>query len=850
MGRDLHAPGWSWETEGRARASRHQSFSARVHSIQSESSGGFSAEAFTAGLLERSAQSFNQKELTEIQSLSHEADAEMFFTGMLQFGQRLQDRGKLELAAEVYAAIVGASACGGRPHAGTDACSLEGLHTASLQAGTHMGVPLQVSEWAQKKLDTILGKGSAGLRAEVLIRGFAEAATDYRMILPLIAGSVVGQTVRAATLSRFATARATWLTRGLNARFAAGFAGYAAEVPVFAMSARLLAGPNGSTVSQDLQRAALTLGALKVFGYAGNQGFLKLHGFNELAVPTRLHGLARVNRVAIPQASLFLGLMGSHHLEAWAGLRPQVDGATTATDTLATMVSLGVGSHLGHRLLGPRFAAFQAELAGRTSDKNVGAGLVSAPLARLFGKNPNYATSPQSGRTTMPRHSSGVSLDPPLQNLPTSLMPQHGEGGGRGKKPGEDPPARAVQQQPRTTARPVVIQEATESVDFTRLQELLGRLHREMPLAVRQRMELLPAGFQREMMAALEEAGLEMGPGGFFTHQTDEAKRKTAKTGGKQHRLEAKNQLVPEGALVLKRNVPVAIFFNESVTRTDRGWIEPTLEGKESVIEIEHGKGELPATGKEVTAQDLFDFYNIVFHQGRHFKGFLILLKNRKADIQPLAPIVQDLDTLLKQGLDQLLARQFQEALSTFKRTDAVVIEFRRVMRGIANTVGLEVDPVTGMIYPLPPGEGPLPPRAQPTPTQAHRLEPRRKALQEAKPAAEIQRNPEQQTAYEEALEMKKGWWSAWGVVLREPKRVRDDLKKIMPRLTPEDRLTLALQIVEQLGSVDPELLPSNTSYVLMPLLPLLKATDRLTLVLKIEGPQKTATGIGTSDGP
>ncbi len=366
MGRDLLAPGWSWETEGRARASRHQSFSARVHSNQSESSGGFSAAAFTGGLLERSAQSFNQKEVLEIQSLSQEADPEMFFSGVLQFGQRLQDRGKLELATEVYSAIVGASACGGRPHAGTDGCSLEGLHTASLQAGGHMGPPLQISEQAQKRLDAILGKGSAGLRAEVLIRGFADAATDYRMILPMIAGSVVGQTVRAATLSRFAnSARATWLTRGLNARFAAGFAGYAAEVPVFAMSARLLAGPNGSTVSQDLQTAALTLGALKVFGYAGQQGFLKIHGFHELAVPTRLHGLARFNRVAIPQASLFLGLMGSHHLEAWAGLRPQVDGATTVTDTLATMVSLGVGSHLGHRVMGQKFAVFQGEMGLR-----------------------------------------------------------------------------------------------------------------------------------------------------------------------------------------------------------------------------------------------------------------------------------------------------------------------------------------------------------------------------------------------------------------------------------------------------------------------------------------------------
>ncbi len=369
------ASGWRWETGVRAWTSRHQSFSSRQQSNQNRFNG---PEALTRLFGEDRdfiQKKFGARNFEELASLAGETNSEMFYTGMLSFGQRLQDQGKSELAAEVYSAIVGAGLVSAPGHGGG---MLDPLRPSNdLPAGGRTdvpldplqrlpGPPLQVADLAQKKLNAILGTGSTGLRAEILIKNFAAASADSNMIIPMLAGSVVAQSVRAATLGRLAgSTRAAWVTRGFGARFTAGFAGYAAEVPVFAMSARLLSDSNGSTVSADLQRAAVTLGALKIFGYGGNQAFLKLHGYNELGIPARLGAMAGFNRVFLPQASIFLGLMSAHKLEEFAGLRPHVDGATTVTDTLASMVSMSVGMHLGHGLLGPKFSQYQMELGKR-----------------------------------------------------------------------------------------------------------------------------------------------------------------------------------------------------------------------------------------------------------------------------------------------------------------------------------------------------------------------------------------------------------------------------------------------------------------------------------------------------
>src|SRR5262249_7717543 len=63
----------------------------------------------------------------------------------------------------------------------------------------------------------------------------------------------------------------------------------------------------------------------------------------------------------LPQLASFTGLLVSRRFAEGLGLRQKTDDATTVTDTLAAMLSLGVGSQLGHAALGPRFARLQCE---------------------------------------------------------------------------------------------------------------------------------------------------------------------------------------------------------------------------------------------------------------------------------------------------------------------------------------------------------------------------------------------------------------------------------------------------------------------------------------------------------
>ncbi len=288
-------------------------------------------------------QKVGEQRLQEILSISECRNSEEYWASALNFGVRLKQNHQLAEAGGV-------------------------LEWIGQSAGSE-----NIRLRAQAELDAILGKGNAGLRAEFLVSRFSHDVTDHRMIVPMIAGSAAFSLVRTATLARLAGASArTWYQTGLGARAVSGLAGFAVEVPVFSMSSRGLMQLGGEAISwdstsvgKDLAGATLTLGTLKLLGFAGNQGFLKIHGFNELGVVTRLNGLAKFNQVFIPQGSMFLGMLAAHKLEEKIGLRPHVDGATTVMDTLASQLSLGIGSHLGHQMLGAKFASFQKELGVR-----------------------------------------------------------------------------------------------------------------------------------------------------------------------------------------------------------------------------------------------------------------------------------------------------------------------------------------------------------------------------------------------------------------------------------------------------------------------------------------------------
>ncbi|MDL1872501.1 hypothetical protein FBR05_09860 [Deltaproteobacteria bacterium PRO3] len=209
---------------------------------------------------------------------------------------------------------------------------------------------------ARAEADAIEGKGAAGPRAEFLLSRFCKDATDARVIAPMIAATLVGQVAGTAALGRLMGRPASWLTRGFGAELGAGAFGYGAEVVTFAGLNRALAPHPNGPFSHDLARSALTIGALKLSGFAVNSA---------LAGPgTRFvaRGRAPTLPFAAHQAGAFVGLTASHKLEEHWGLRPRVEGSTFLLDTFASLVSLGVGAHLGQRALGERFADFRSEL--------------------------------------------------------------------------------------------------------------------------------------------------------------------------------------------------------------------------------------------------------------------------------------------------------------------------------------------------------------------------------------------------------------------------------------------------------------------------------------------------------
>src|SRR5262249_20547285 len=153
-------------------------------------------------------------------------------------------------------------------------------------------------------------------------------------------------------------------TLGIGRTFLPAIFGFAAEIPAFALSShafRKLGAEGGSEISigQELASTAITLGVLKVFGAIGDHAFKKIQAYNELGMASRFAGLARFTQLALPQVTTFLGMLGAHRMEEILGLRQPVEGATTVTDTIASMFSLHVGSKLGHGILGERFQRWQ-----------------------------------------------------------------------------------------------------------------------------------------------------------------------------------------------------------------------------------------------------------------------------------------------------------------------------------------------------------------------------------------------------------------------------------------------------------------------------------------------------------
>jgi len=234
-------------------------------------------------------------------------------------------------------------------------------------------MPDELHERASRELGAILGQGSVGLRCEVLIGRFGEQSTDYKTILPMLAAGAVGSIFEAKLATSLLQRPSGWITRGWGAKIFSTIGGFVPEFTSFALMNRALEKKSDSSLLQDLGRSALSLGSLKLFSALGHRAVQGLSS-------TTLTGGAiqnlsqKIPQVLIPQVSVFLGMFASHKIEEGLKLRDHLDGATTSTDILASMVSLGAGGYLGRTVMGKAWQDYQAELGLRLkfSEENPG----------------------------------------------------------------------------------------------------------------------------------------------------------------------------------------------------------------------------------------------------------------------------------------------------------------------------------------------------------------------------------------------------------------------------------------------------------------------------------------------
>ncbi len=304
--------------------------------------------------------------LRSLVNLSEESDREIFYQDLLNLGTGLAAQEREAVAVPVL---------------------------AFLSAGPE-GISTPLRQRADQEFQALLGQGPLGGRLEVMSRRLMHEATDWRVIVPMMAGSTVYQLGRTASLARFGNPLSkAWYARGLGLRGLAGTIGYTGEVLTFANLSRGLRQATGDPVGpygEEMASAALTLGLLKASGFIFHRMSFWAHGMDELGHATRLAPWQRVSSTVMPQLGIFSGLMAARGLESWVGWQaPITDGGALITETLGTMFALSVGTRLGHTVLGPRFHRFTQNL-GRSAE-------IYAQYADRGGPPPAGAAAPNPG---------------------------------------------------------------------------------------------------------------------------------------------------------------------------------------------------------------------------------------------------------------------------------------------------------------------------------------------------------------------------------------------------------------------------------------------------------------------
>ncbi len=281
--------------------------------------------------------------LEEFLSLAEEPNSEMFHSGLLNLGMRLEASDRLEAAAAVYQAL----------------------------GAAETGAAASIVQRAETQLGAMRGVGSSGARAEFLLRRLARETTEPATLFGMGMAGAAFRATRLATLSRLAaTPAGNFFTRGFGAQAAASIAGFGVEGVVFPLATRLGHVSLGRSLDwspaqlgSELVGSYLILGALKLSGWGATSVFNRVHGAARgVGASATQHWRTVPLRHFYAQGGMLGGIYLGHQAETALGLRPHLDNATTAIDSLAMLLQFNAAGHLSRQAFGERFQNWEREL--------------------------------------------------------------------------------------------------------------------------------------------------------------------------------------------------------------------------------------------------------------------------------------------------------------------------------------------------------------------------------------------------------------------------------------------------------------------------------------------------------
>lgn len=348
--------------------------------------------------------------LAELVALSEEGDAELFFNGLFQLTGRAQRHRHSTWAASLYLGM-------------------------SEGHGAFAAIPASLRNRAHEELEVLQGGGTFGRRVENFSSHLIQEAADPSMIIGMGVGGLAFSAVRMGVLARFAARPASWLTRGLSARFLASSAALPAEVLGFWGAGRAVTAISrpgtlrwdSQTLGHELAAQFLTLGLLKLSGAATSHLFDRFHGISALTgEAARLPAFTHFSRAAFHQIGMFGGIAAGHYAEVQLGLRP--DSGHFWSDSLATLIHFNVGGRIAHTVLGPGHAARVQAIEARTQE--IGRPVLARGRGGLFSQT--LALTPEGVPMPIPEEG-------PVR--PNILMMSGGESGKGPRGTGSGRPA-------------------------------------------------------------------------------------------------------------------------------------------------------------------------------------------------------------------------------------------------------------------------------------------------------------------------------------------------------------------------------------------------------------------------